>query len=73
MWGPRGASGEVVIAFGVPHDVLTGIFARIEEVARIHHSHALPLENDLPVYVCTDLRMPLSEAWPRLCRFVRIN
>ena len=73
MWGPRGASGEVVIAFGVPREVLTGIFARIEEVARIHHSQALPLENDLPVYVCTDPRMPLSEAWPRLRRFVRIN
>ena len=32
VWGPRGATGEVVIAFGVPLDILDGIFAHIEEV-----------------------------------------
>jgi hypothetical protein len=73
VWGPRGATGEVVIAFGVPRHMLDEIFERIEEVARIHHPEALPLENDLPVYLCTNPRLPLSEGWPRLRRFVRIN
>jgi hypothetical protein len=73
VWGPRGATGEVVIAFGVPRDTLDGIFANIEEVARIHDPRALPLEDDLPVYLCTNPRLPLSLAWPRLRRFMRIN
>jgi len=73
LWGPRGASGEVVIAFGVPRDVLDGIFARVEEVARIHHPRALPLEDDLPVYLCAEPRLPLPQAWPTLRRFTRIN
>jgi len=73
LWGPGGATGEVVIALGVPRDTLEAIFARIVEVGRIHHPQALPLENDLPVYLCTQPRRSLSEAWPMLRRFVRIN
>ena len=73
LWGPRGASGEVVIALGVPRADLEAIFLRVEEVARIHHPHALPLENDLPVHLCSEPRMSLQEAWPRLRRYVRIN
>jgi hypothetical protein len=73
VWGPGDATGEVVIAFGVPRETLDGIFGRIEEVARIQHPRALPLEDDLPVYLCTNPRLPLASAWPRLRRFVRIN
>ncbi|MCP3961445.1 MAG: glycosyltransferase family 39 protein [bacterium] len=73
VWGPGEASGEVLIAFGVPRDVLAEIFGRIEEVARIHHPQALPVENDLPVLLCTQPRMPLADAWPRLRFFARIN
>jgi hypothetical protein len=73
VWGPGGATGEVVIAFGVPRDTLEGIFADVEEVARIHDPRALPLEDDLPVHLCTKPRLSLPEAWPRLRRFVRIN
>jgi hypothetical protein len=73
LWGPRSSTGEVVIALGVPRDTLEAIFARIEEVARIHHPQALPLEDDLAVYLCTQPRMSLSEAWPMLRRFERIN
>jgi hypothetical protein len=73
LWGPRGATFEVVIALGVPRDTLEKVFARIEEVARIQHPHALPLESNLAVHLCREPRLPLSEAWPMLRRFVRIN
>jgi hypothetical protein len=73
VWGPGDATGEVVIAFGVPRDTLDRIWAHVEEVERIHHPQALPLEDDVPVYLCTKPRLPLSEAWPSLRRFVRIN
>jgi hypothetical protein len=73
LWGPGDASGDVVISLGVPLEVLTGIFARVEEVARIHHPHALPLESDLPIYLCRQPRMSMESAWPRLRRYERIN
>jgi hypothetical protein len=73
LWGPGGATGEIVIALGVPRDTLEAIFARVEEAARIRHPHALPLENDLAVHLCTQPRMSLLEAWPMLRRFERIN
>jgi hypothetical protein len=73
LWGPRGSTGEVVIALGVPRESLERIFARIDEVARIHHPRALPLESNLAVYLCREPRLSLSEAWPMLRRFARIN
>jgi hypothetical protein len=66
-------TGEVVIALGVPRSALEAILTGIEEVARIQHPHALPLETDLAVYLCREPRLGLSETWPRLRRFVRIN
>jgi hypothetical protein len=30
----------------------------------------MPFENNLPVYVCRNLKVPMSEAWPRIKRFI---
>ena len=73
LWGPRNATGEVVIAFGVPRETLEEVFARIRQAATIQHPQALPLENDVPVYVCTEPRLSMIEAWPKFRQFVRIN
>ena len=73
FWGPGSASGEVVIAYGIPKDILGEVFESVKGVATIGHPLAIPLENDVPVYVCRRPRMPLSTAWPKFRRFVRIN
>jgi 4-amino-4-deoxy-L-arabinose transferase-like glycosyltransferase len=73
LWGPGDASGEVVIAFGVPLETLLAIFDRVDQAATITHPYAPDFENDLPVYVCRKPRQPLKQIWPRLKRFVRIN
>jgi hypothetical protein len=69
LWGPRGATGAVVIAVGIPETALQKYFATVEQTDTIISRYALPFETNLPVYVCRDLQMPIEKAWPLLKRF----
>ena len=64
LWGPRGCSGEVLIAFGPNEDDLKQAFEEVREAGRFHHDYCIPYENDLPIFVCRRPRMPIKEAWP---------
>ena len=56
--GGRGsASGEVVIAYGIPEDILGEMFESIKEVATVGHPLAIPQENDVSVY------LPVVRPW----------
>jgi hypothetical protein len=69
LWGPRGASGDVVISVGIPRADLERNFAAVEQAAIVVSPYALPGESHLPVYVSRHLRMPIEQAWPLLKRF----
>ena len=64
LWGPRGCTGEVVIALGVPRERLSAVFGNIEKADTARCEYCMPDEDDLPVYVCRDPKMPFREAWP---------
>jgi len=66
LWGPRDASDEIVIAYGINLVKLGAVFEDIREVAVIRSPHAMPDENNLPVYICRKPRMPFRQAWPIL-------
>jgi hypothetical protein len=70
LWGPRGATGAVVIAVGIAKADLQKYFATVDQADTIVSAYALPLEANLPVYVCRDLRIPIEQAWPQLRRFI---
>ena len=70
LWGPRGATGAVVIAVGIPEADLQKYFAVVERADTIISPYALPFETNLPVYVCRDLQMPIEKAWPLLRQFI---
>jgi len=65
LWGPRGCSGETVVSVGVPRERLEGVFGRIERADTVECRYCMPDEDDLPVYVCADPKLPFEEAWPR--------
>jgi hypothetical protein len=65
VWGPRGCSGETVLSVGVPRERLEGVFGRIERTGTVRCRYCMPDENDLPVYVLRDPKLPFEEAWPR--------
>ena len=66
LWGPRGASDQVVIAYGVNLLKLGAVFADIREVDVIRSEHAVPEQRVIPVYLCRKPRMSFREAWPIL-------
>ena len=66
LWGPQQYTGDVVIAVGMPLDVLRSLFDQIDLAATINYEYAIPEENNLPVYVCRKPKMTLQQAWPRL-------
>src|SRR5918995_367621 len=65
VWGPRGCSGETVVSVGVPRERLKGVFGRIERTGTVRCRYCMPDEDDLPVYVLGDPKLPFEEAWPR--------
>lgn len=69
LWGPRGASDEVVIAFGINRTKLGQVFGEIQQVDTIRSPYAMPDETDLPVYICRKPKMGFEKAWPILRSF----
>jgi Dolichyl-phosphate-mannose-protein mannosyltransferase len=65
LWGPRGCSGETVVSVGVPRGRLEEVFGRIDRADTVRCRYCMPDEDDLPVYVCRDPKLPFEEAWPR--------
>jgi hypothetical protein len=68
-WGPEPARGSVLIAYGLPRELLVRYYADVEERARIVASLARPQDTDLSVYVCRRPRGDMSTFWPAVRRF----
>jgi hypothetical protein len=65
IWGPGDCTGEVVISVGVPQETLRGVFDEVERTETVRCRYCMPDEDNLPVYVCREPKMPFEEAWPR--------
>lgn len=70
LWGPRGATGELMIVVGIAKADLEQYFATVEQADTIVSPYAMPFETNLPVYVCRDLRLPIDQVWPAVKRFM---
>jgi hypothetical protein len=66
FWGPRGYSGEIVVAIGYTEPQLRQYFAEVSPAEHVSPLHALPEESDLTIFICRQSREPLSKMWPRL-------
>jgi hypothetical protein len=64
-WGPRGATGEVVVAIGFTQDRLERAFADVKPVETISPAYALPEESGLTIYICRQPRENLSASWDK--------
>jgi 4-amino-4-deoxy-L-arabinose transferase-like glycosyltransferase len=66
FWGPRGYTGQVVIAIGYEESHLRDFFEEVSPTARISPPYAIPEESGLTIFVCRKPRASLVEMWPRL-------
>jgi hypothetical protein len=63
LWGPRGASGEVVITLGRDAAGFGRLYEDIRAVGRIDSAYAMPFENGLTIWVLRRPRAPLAGNW----------
>jgi Dolichyl-phosphate-mannose-protein mannosyltransferase len=63
-WGPRNYSGSCVILVGERSDQYKKLFGETNLVARSPNPHGMPIERDVPIYVCRKPVAPLAELWP---------
>jgi 4-amino-4-deoxy-L-arabinose transferase-like glycosyltransferase len=69
LWGPDGKRGQVLIAYGLPKELLERHYRACAEQARIDAPLARPWDTDLPVYVCRGPVGSMAELWPQLRTF----
>jgi hypothetical protein len=66
LWGPRGCTGEVVIVIGDDRTSLESIFARVDQAATFTCTDCMPYEDNLPIWVARDTRIPIAQLWPKI-------
>ncbi len=69
LWGPDAKRGDVLIAYGLPRELVERHYRKCTESARIEAPLARPWDTHLPVYVCHELLGTMAELWPDLRRF----
>ena len=62
-WGPRAASGEIVIAIGFTKSRLDQSFAEVQPFETISPAYALPEESGLTIYICRRPFQNLPVSW----------
>ncbi len=63
LWGPRGATGEVVIRLGGSAAAMKESYAEAIPAGLFHDDYCMPFENDMTVWVLKDRRSPLMADW----------
>ncbi len=64
LWGPRGYSGECVIAIGYAQSALQEFFGEVQAAEKITSRYAIPEEATLTIFVCRKPRVSLQQSWP---------
>ncbi len=66
LWGPGSCTGAVLIYLGrTNRDDLKQGFADVQQVAVTKCQYCMPYENDLPIFLCRGLKVPIEQAWPQ--------
>ena len=66
IWGPRDYTGEVVLILGGDLENKQRVFASVEIVDSVSTPYCMPYENNLKIYLCRNLKMPLTELWAQI-------
>lgn len=66
LWGPHGASGEVVIALGLPQEFLEQFWGSVETAGTHVCRYCLDDENNMPIFVLREPRTSFDQIWPEL-------
>jgi hypothetical protein len=65
FWGPKDCTGEVLVVTQDDRESLERWCTAVEEAGHHEHPWGMAEENGA-IWVCRGLKLPLSEAWPRV-------
>ena len=63
LWGPRGATGEVVIRLGGSVEAMREAYKEVFQAGMFHDDYCMPYENDMAVWILKGRRSPLAAEW----------
>ncbi len=66
LWGPRGATGEIVIVIGDQRERLEELFESVELGASYSCADCMPYEARKSIWVCRFSKVPVDEMWPQV-------
>jgi hypothetical protein len=66
LWGPHGATGEVLIIVGGRRDDRHEDFRSAVLADTTSCEHCMPFENGAPIWVCRGLDQPLARRWQQI-------
>lgn len=66
LWGTHGYSGNVVIDVNGDCGAGRHLFRTARLAARFNPPWVISYEQNIPIMVCTGIRTPISELWPKL-------
>ena len=68
LWGPRGYDGSLILHIGGNADRWRSLCGSSRS-GTFGRPYVMPYENNRPIFICRDLRMPLGKLWSKLKRF----
>lgn len=66
LWGPGRLEQGTVLLLDNDRGNLDDVFESVQEAGTHYARYALPHENNLTLFVCRGLKIPLSTLWPRV-------
>lgn len=63
LWGPRGATGEVVIRLGGSLEAMKESYKEVIQAGIFKDDYCMPYENDQFIYICKGRYRPLKDDW----------
>jgi hypothetical protein len=69
IWGPGGATGDVVIRLGGSLEAVRESYREVTEAGVFRNRYCMPYENNMPIYVCRSRLSSLTDDWPEFKHF----
>lgn len=69
LWGPRGYDGSLILNVGSSSERWRQLCGSVDIVDNTGDPYAMPYENNRSIFICRDLRMPLTRLWAKLKHF----
>lgn len=69
-WGHGDTTRDIIIVIGGNKSDCLRVFSSVEEAGLIYSHYAIPYENNLEIFICRGLRVPIEEIWNREKHFI---